>query len=339
MIAVSRLLFHDYTWPILQKQHKRFLKNAYWSLFRQAIPIKQVDGTFLDQETYFASIDVLPLDQKMTIDRLLFAHRVFKYAPQQLKALIQVEQSLTTDSWISQVHEDLLWFERLQPQDNRFDTTADLGKQWRALCETTDEEWKQQIKVVKKGALIRNKILVQAKCFDRVFCSCLQEVGVCYRNDDHELQEGQSEHIFRCEECGKNFASYKAMTVHQRHKHDRCAEAKKYVFGSVCFVCEKDFHTQKRLAQHLQHSGTSCFDQIRSLMRPMTRDEMVLFAEAEKCKHKQDKTGWATLLPCVQATQAQLLDTKQKIDSFAVESVPKNEVCVFITDDESTAEK
>eukprot|EP00972_Heterocapsa_arctica_P115666 16449029-Heterocapsa_arctica.AAC.1 len=77
--------------------------------------------------------------------------------------------------------------------------------------------------------------------------------------DDHDdLEREQSDEDWMCAECGRCFASRRAVLTHARFSHGVRRTTGRLVVGSACPVCGTNYHTRARVKRHLEMGALRC---------------------------------------------------------------------------------
>ena len=109
-----------------------------------------------------------------------------------------------------------------------------------------------------RGAWVGLLRLLRARVLSRPVAAeaVLQELGV-EAEPDHDSEPDE----FLCEVCGSWFDSLAGLHIHSAKSHGFSNEAfvKRFLDGSVCPVCTRDFRTRARAVQHLRlRDGRAC---------------------------------------------------------------------------------
>lgn len=86
--------------------------------------------------------------------------------------------------------------------------------------------------------------------------------------------EDQIEPIsFSCSICDKAFANRVRLKQRESRVHGICNLARSLAKGTICIICHTEYHTRTRLIRDLQHSKTSCLDQLCQITQPVPESE------------------------------------------------------------------
>ena len=115
---------------------------------------------------------------------------------------------------------------------------------------------------------------------------------------DGTAARNESEQV-ACPDCEGLFPSLAILACHRAAKHGRLNSLRKFVRGSVCEGCSKQFHTYPRLFHHVR-SRPRCADYLQRHIEPMSEDTVRALLAASALEEKaRDKK--ALKPPSVQA--------------------------------------
>lgn len=63
---------------------------------------------------------------------------------------------------------------------------------------------------------------------------------------------------YSCPTCGAGFKREAHLATHRQRAHGQLVAARRFVAGTKCPVCRKNFHTRPRVIKHLQYQSTRC---------------------------------------------------------------------------------
>ena len=92
-----------------------------------------------------------------------------------------------------------------------------------------------------------------------------------------------------CPECNKSFKSKAAMGVHRNKIHGYFCEAYRYAATTTCYACLGQYFSRERLVQHLQWGSMDCLGQIKNMIEPLTRQQILYLNERDKDQYKETK--------------------------------------------------
>ena len=103
------------------------------------------------------------------------------------------------------------------------------------------------------------------------------------------LGEETEQQEFSCPECRKRFKSKAALGVHRNKIHGYLCEAYSYAATTTCFACLGQYFTRERLVQHLQWGSMDCLSQIKSLVEPLTKQQIAFLNVKDKSLYRDTK--------------------------------------------------
>ena len=102
-----------------------------------------------------------------------------------------------------------------------------------------------------------------------------------------EAEEEQEE--FSCIPCKKIFRSKAALGVHNYKIHGNFCEAYSYAATSICYACLGQYFTRERLVRHLQWGTMDCLTQIKAMVEPLTKEQILFLNARDKEQYQGDK--------------------------------------------------
>lgn len=135
-----------------------------------------------------------------------------------------------------------------------FDPDGDLTPVFDFLQDTAGDCWKRKIRRAWRLHLLQEETMVQIQQLHSQMFKVLRAGGATFRPDiDGMIGDAGA---FECS-CGKTFASGQGLANHRRHAHGIYAPERRFVAGSICPHCLKDFWCSARLRQHLAYMPRS----------------------------------------------------------------------------------
>ena len=187
----------------------------------------------------------------------MYLPRLLALAPPSLAALAAAN-ARDPRSWASQALSDLDWLQRVSPKVRSLPSaTVSLGP-WIDLVSSYPRAWKQIV----SSATSKHHVV-------------------------QSLPQQPPEQFFRCYECGRDFGSKAALSMHAYRVHGYTSPAKRYAPGSSCICCMKEFWTRPRLLHHLSCNSKRCLERIMLAVAPIPeglREELDR-ADALHCKN------------------------------------------------------
>ena len=181
-------------------------------------------------------------------------------------------------SWKATMWQDLLWMTRLV-RDRvgdlpALETTFDscTFQVWRRMWEAYSGQWLQLVKLAQRRYL---------------------EEQQDQPADSDPYQEVAA--AFACGDCGKLFATSRALTQHQNKAHGRRPWTADWVVDSVCPVCFKQFWTTWRLRKHLEVGSLGCALTLRLEGDRPAAEDAAQARRAEAAARQASKKGAASM--------------------------------------------
>ena len=175
--------------------------------------------------------------------KLRHAGRMAQHAPPGLRALLQ---SAGGDQWRSELRAALSIMRRmLTPLLDALpspDADAELAV-WTSYMAKFPWAWRNQVRKFRGEALQDH--------------ARYQQIAAAVRGlaaDDADDSE-DAEWMCGLDECFQVFQTHRALKLHQLHSHGVHKRAHRFVAGSVCPECGRDWHTRARLIWHLERPG------------------------------------------------------------------------------------
>ena len=204
----------------------------------------------------------------VTQQRLRYAAQAYQEGPLYLHDLIHAEDQVHEASWLKQVEADLAWFNTLG--NSRSDQPKKEAKDY-------IEEWKQPgyrlqywkatlARAVKRHVQQETMALDTRKWRNKIF-QALQETGVQAEPAFHTVFAQQAiGRGYECH-CGQSYTTWRSLRLHHIHKHKEYAPERRFLQGSICRACQRDFWTTRRLQQHLAYipahgRGNRCYNEL-----------------------------------------------------------------------------
>ena len=75
-----------------------------------------------------------------------------------------------------------------------------------------------------------------------------------------------------CPQCGAGFRGEAHLATHRQRAHGQLVAARRYVTGTTCRACKKNFHTRPRVIKHLQYQSSRCLPWLILNSDPISAD-------------------------------------------------------------------
>lgn len=195
-----------------------------------------------------------PTALRMTRCRLLYAAKLWKFAPQVFLDQLLCAEAVHPHAWLTQLKADLHWMETVNPV-----CLEKLGVQQLTIPDVKDT-WRHQTalwtRVVKhtcRLATSQQQVMDIATTWYAKLFRKLQDGGMKFNYNPLELQSlAGAEDTMACW-CGRRFGSLKALSVHQWQAHQQHAPEFWLVRDPICPCCLRNFWTVARARQHLAY--------------------------------------------------------------------------------------
>ena len=178
--------------------------------------------------------------------RLRYFGQVLRTAPDELWAMIE-----TQGTWLQDCRRSFNWlYENISgstnlPPPTQWDTWSHLichaPRQWHGLMQRA---WKHDMLQAYNSHIVDKGYAA--------FSDALSLAGYEFPPGLERNTPEQTTHI--CLQCQKGFGSRTAWASHAFKKHNRVHTARKYVTGTQCGACCKEFWEYRRLFHHLRYS-------------------------------------------------------------------------------------
>ena len=256
-LVMSILSFNQGTWTPLNTKSWQHYSGAvmgfYRSLLRPEVGKDQLQSW--SNERVLARIKLPGPQELLHAARLRYVGSMWRTAPLEV--------------WWA-VHYGRRWFDGLQPAlDWLHNNTKGLGiaseAEWRRqhLPELVSQpkQWKHLLKKALEHSVAARAVAEHLHRWHYDFLSRAVELGLQV-DELSVLKKGLEAdaptvdvHPHACIPCQETFATFSAWAVHANRRHGRIAPERLLLTGSVCRVCQREYHTSRRLFRHLQYSS------------------------------------------------------------------------------------
>ena len=271
-----------------------------------------------------------PTALRMTRCRLLYAAKLWKFAPQVFLDQLLCAEAVHPHAWLTQLKADLHWMETVNPV-----CLEKLGVQQLMIPDVKDTWrhrtalWTRVVKHTCRLATSQQQVMDIATTWYAKLFRKLQDGGLKFNYNPLELQSlAGAEDTMACW-CGRRFGSLKALSVHQWQAHQQHAPEFWLVRDPICPCCLRNFWTVARARQHLAYiprrGGVNhCYQQLilRGVHHSEHAIEDVSIPEALKGINRLEATAaQGPKLPDeipgareIERTQTQLQELQQRAD-------------------------
>ena len=186
--------------------------------------------------------------------------KVLTVAPPELWHLV-ASGSQASSSWAGLIREDLCW---LREQHISFLAlpTPVLGlSTWLQFVVDDVGRWSRRVMQVQAEQVALLRTAVFAASLDplgdaKLASALLRRLGPVGggtdADDDRTVAELAVLYAFECGLCDCRFQSARLLGVHRKFHHGLVSEARLFASGTLCRICQVEFHALPRLVRHLQ---------------------------------------------------------------------------------------
>eukprot|EP00439_Symbiodinium_sp_Y106_P075913 s590_g15.t1 len=217
-------------WSILSNAYSRLVRRLLNTqirgekIFHVPLPVAHV-------VTGCWTLDLVARRARLSLLASLAAH-----GPELLWAALQAEQT-----WLAVLREDLRWFVGPDHQD------------WPPLEAAAWPEWRRYLK--DRPTCFKRRVVRRLKASYVAWCEGAV-VQVCHwgmlRSGWPTMHDTLQSVSWKCWPCGRCFDTKAKLSVHFFKKHQRVAEYRHCVQGTLCTACGKQFWSGGTLAAHLR---------------------------------------------------------------------------------------
>ena len=257
-LGMSRVTYTAGTWKPLRQTESNLWHARIMALYRLTIPRAQQEQHISDLQVRATLAVNSPEDMiKSAVVRQVAM--MAKWADEEyLEPFLQLDDMAQEGTWTTQcvdVYNDM--------QRHQTHWKGPMNNFRELITHYQGERGKRDLDRLVKAFQKRQKHVQQ------------QEWEIKHKHAKGEKTGKQGkEKTLECRHCGMTFLNETARAVHQRHKHQRYAEAAPYAPGTVCFICTRQFFTRARLVQHLQYGSSGCLERIKGIVHPMTAQQV-----------------------------------------------------------------
>ena len=279
VLVMTKLYYGVAIWANVSTKTFRRLDAFTLKLIRRTIGERSCEGGVANNEL-LRQYSLPPTSLRMTRCRLLYAAKLWKYAPAVLHEQLQCAAASHPHAWITQLQKDLQWVEKVNPP-----IREELGVDCLnpdnlvAIWQHQNPLWVRTVKRTSRLATMQQQVMDLATTWYAKFFRQLQEGGHRFNYNPLDLQSlTVTEAACACW-CGRSFGSKKALAVHQWQAHQQHAPEFWLVRDPICPWCLKNFWSVTRARQHLAYiprggGVNQCFQQL--MQRGVQREELVI---------------------------------------------------------------
>jgi hypothetical protein len=292
----SRLLYNAATWQRARTYAP--LEAVRRRVFARVLGVKLEDH--VADRILWAAAGTLPVEAVIRGRRLLYLAKVLTVAPPELWYLV-ASGSQASSSWAGLIRDDLCW---LREQHISFLALPSpvLGlSPWMQFVVDDVGRWSRRVMQVQaeQVALLRTEVFAasldpigDAKLASALLRRLGPVGGGTDADDDRTVAELAALYAFGCELCDCRFQSARLLGVHKKFHHGLVSEARLFASGTLCRICQVEFHALPRLVRHLQrhHSCLSVWKDTIGPLDPAAREAAEAVVAAARRAARRDGT-------------------------------------------------
>ena len=262
VLVMTKLYYGVAIWANVSTRTFRRLDAFTLKLIRRTIGERSCAGGVANHEL-LRQHSLPPTSLRMTRCRLLYAAKLWKFAPAVLHEQLQRAAAIHPHAWITQLQKDLQWLEEVNPPAREalgVDCLSpdNLGAIWHHQ----NALWTRTVKRTCRLATMQQQVMDLATTWYAKFFKQLQDGGHRFNYNPLDLQSLNVAEVASTCWCGRSFGSKKALSVHQWQVHQQHAPEFRLVRDPICSWCLIN----------------QCFQQL--MQRGVQREELVI-EEAE----------------------------------------------------------
>eukprot|EP00438_Fugacium_kawagutii_P020670 Skav217593 [mRNA] locus=scaffold3512:108064:122800:- [translate_table: standard] len=269
-LVFSTLLYAAETWtnltPPLLTKLQSFVMRIFRCILNRA---NRKDSTHVSDVQVIASVEEPDAEMYIQVARLRHIQKILIDGPHMLTTLLHQQWHDACSGWFSVAADALRWLQLQLPElQDRPDPHADL-EHWLGFVRSLGSKWKA---LCRRGLRIATRVRrLQARSQvwrDLWFRPDMNQEPIVFATP---ATPGD----FSCGQCGKTFATAKALAVHRKTQHNVYAVARHYMpHPTACQSCLKLFGNSQKLRQHLQHGRTGCLQHLQAVLVAMPVEEI-----------------------------------------------------------------
>ena len=248
--VLSILRYNLGTWPILQERDWKLYHGAVLSLYRVLaradIPEQQL--RYWSDARVLAYLEVSSPMDILHEARLSYFASMTRSGPEELWSICQAN----TD-WYQGIEAAFGWLEWNTAGYHTAFEAEYRQQQWLHLIQNEPRQWKKWIKTARIHSMRQAAIAEHLTRWYDDFSDMANEAGLLMPT---EFELRQEDHVgqFACLRCRKTFKTKAGKSVHDFRVHNKVSQARKYLHGTSCEACHKQFFTRTRLQRHFYYS-------------------------------------------------------------------------------------
>lgn len=181
--------------------------------------------------------------------RLRYYGQILRHGSDELWAMISTEQG-----WLHQCQQSFLWAFRQLGGNTNLPNPENGWTEWHHVILHHHKRWKGLLQRAWRHDTMQayNQCIIDEGYAG--FAEALTQGGFVFPATTFVKDQPETTH--GCVQCQRTFQSRTAWASHAFKCHGRTNKARRYVTGSFCLGCQKEFWEYKRLLHHVQYSTT-----------------------------------------------------------------------------------
>eukprot|EP00434_Breviolum_minutum_P033050 symbB.v1.2.029238.t1/scaffold3175.1/size97379/5 len=248
--VLSILRYNLGTWPILQDRDWKLYHGAVMSLYRVLaradVPEQQL--RYWSDARVLAHLEVSSPQDILPEARLSYFASMIRSGPDELWSIAQANTP-----WYQGIEAAFGWLEWNTAGYHTAVEAEYRQQQWLHLIQHEPRQWKKWIKVARLHSVRQAAIAEHITRWYDDFSDMASEAGLLIPAE-FELQPEDHIGQFACLRCRKTFKTKAGKSVHDFRVHNKVSQARRYLHGTTCEACHKQFFTKTRLQRHFYYS-------------------------------------------------------------------------------------
>lgn len=304
-LVVSKLLFGSGFWEEVPRTFMLRIDNLITGWQRSIADQPRGPHSTLTDEQFRAKWHLLPLNMRLTRNRLLAAYQIIEASPDLAwQAATRVPED-DTKSWFAALRKSMDWLAKLAPQalpeehatwevsqiTRWFQQTATYGPN---LVRRMTRRWRRQ-----------ESIMTEVKSGHEEIVKALTTLELPPLRLERK-EDALNSTTYHCDQCDAHFNTAQALAIHQWRKHGRLSQERQLMTSTTCMVCQRNYWTTQRLQQHLRYSRRTqgrCFEETQRQRNPVAQPIKVSVPEELQGIHRLPWTQQGTPTPAIEASR------------------------------------
>ena len=265
-LVLSILRYNMGTWPRLTGKCWTYFQSRVMAMYRglARTTVKENDLRYWNNDKILAFVE-LPSPAVLLHDsRLRYSLSLIRSGPQHLWSLLTAERE-----WLSLLRESIDWMQSQLTGYGPDRYGNQFAPDWNQWFREQPQAIKGWISKAVRHDVLQQQISTQWGEWHHDFLLECQSSGLQIDFPWTTVDIGHVNELCQleaCLSCGQIFRGRGPWSVHAFRKHGRINWRRRYISGSRCEACLKEFFTETRLLQHLNYSHR-CAMTLRRNMR------------------------------------------------------------------------